>query len=62
MSKVRVIVEDLDDAEKEREVVELEDDYVIICAGSCHVEHVNTFPASGTHVLTVKGAKPRQRL
>lgn len=32
------------------------DDYVITCAGSCYVDHIQTFP-NGTHVITVKGRK-----
>lgn len=30
------------------------DDYVITCAGTCHVASVQTY-ANGTHVITVKG-------
>jgi len=49
-----VTVEDL--ATGEKEVVEVKDDYLILAAGSCHVEHVQTY-ANGTHILTVKGRR-----
>lgn len=54
MKQIRVTVHDLVDGTEQS--TEIEDDYVIICAGSCHVEHINAF-ATGTHVLTVKGRK-----
>ncbi len=38
------------------ETVEITDDYVITCAGSCYVDHVQAY-ANGTHVITVKGRK-----
>ena len=40
----------------ESETAELVDDYVITCAGSCYVHHVQAY-ANGTHVITVKGRK-----
>lgn len=51
--QIRVTVEDLATGETETE--ELRDDYIIVCAGSCHVAHINSYPQKGTHVLTVKG-------
>lgn len=33
------------------------DDYVLIRAGSCYVDHIQAH-ANGTHVITVKGRKP----
>ncbi len=50
---IRVTVEDL--ATGETESQEIRDDYVIVCAGSCYVAHVNDYPMKGTQVLTVKG-------
>lgn len=50
---IRVTVEDLATGESESQ--EIRDDYVIVCAGTCHVAHVNDYPTKGTHVLTVKG-------
>lgn len=34
----------------------VDDDYLLITAGSCHLAHTNAH-ANGTHVLTVKGRK-----
>jgi hypothetical protein len=51
---IRVTVEDL--ATGETETVEIMDDYVILAAGSCHVDHVQAY-ANGTHILTVKGRR-----
>jgi len=54
MSKIRVTVRDLADDNETH--TEIEDDYVIVCAGECHVAHINAH-ANGTHVLTVKGRR-----
>ncbi len=35
----------------------LEDDYMVLCAGKAYV-HYTQASANGTHVITVKGAKP----
>lgn len=53
--QIRVTVEDL--ATGESETQEVHDDYIIVCAGSCHVAHINTYPTKGTHVLTIKGRR-----
>ncbi len=50
---IRVTVEDLATGEKESQ--EIVDDYIVVCAGSCHVAHTQTYPMKGTHVLTIKG-------
>lgn len=50
---IRVTVTDL--ATGEQESQEIRDDYVVVCAGSCHVAHTQVFPSSGTHQLTIKG-------
>lgn len=50
---IRVTVEDL--ATGESETQEIYNDYVIVCAGTCHVAHVNDYPTKGTQVLTIKG-------
>lgn len=53
---IRVTVRDLaDDTENS---VEIEDDYVIVCAGDCYVSHTQA-GLNGTHVLTVKGRKDK---
>lgn len=36
----------------------VDNDYVLICAGSAHLTHTQVGTA-GTHVLTVKGSKRR---
>lgn len=51
---IRVTIEDL--ATGETETVEVKDDYLIVAAGTCNVEHVQSY-ANGTHILTVKGRR-----
>lgn len=51
---IRVTVVDLETGAGESAVIV--DDYVITCAGSCYVAHIQTF-ANGTHVLTIKGRR-----
>jgi hypothetical protein len=53
MAGIRVTVEDLETGERASQ--EIANDYVIVCAGSCHVAHVQDYPGKGTQVLTVKG-------
>lgn len=55
--QIRVTVEDL--ATGETESQEIRDDYIIVCAGTCHVDGIQTYPTKGTHVLTVKGRRER---
>ena len=54
MSKIRVTVEDPDTGDKE--TAEIDNDYIIVCAGTCEVTHTAVH-ANGTHVLTIKGRK-----
>lgn len=51
---IRVTVEDLATGEI-GEHAEIRDDYIVVCAGSCHVAHIQVYPTKGTHVLTIKG-------
>jgi len=44
----------------QRDTQEIVDDYVITCAGTCYIHHVSQY-ANGTHVITIKGRKERQR-
>lgn len=53
-ARIRVTVTDLDTGDSEEAVIS--DDYVITCAGTAYVGHVQAY-ASGTHVITVKGRK-----
>jgi hypothetical protein len=50
---IRVTVQDLVTGDSETQ--EIHDDYVIVCAGTCYVAHVNDYPTKGTQILTVKG-------
>lgn len=52
MKKIRVTVEDLETGDKES--AEIENDYLLVCAGSRYLAHINAF-ANGTTVLTIKG-------
>ena len=53
--QIRVTVKDLLTGEEQS--AEISDDYILICAGSCELTHLQAYPKSGTHVLTVKGRK-----
>ncbi|MEM9710632.1 MAG: hypothetical protein AAGA17_00330 [Actinomycetota bacterium] len=46
---------DLDDIE-DVQSIDIEDDYVLVCAGTCYQASVQTYP-NGTHVITVKGRR-----
>jgi len=52
--QIRVTITDLETGEED--VVEVGDDYLLICAGSCYLHHVQAYK-NGTHVLTIKGRK-----
>jgi hypothetical protein len=56
-ARIRVTVTDLGTGDSESAVIT--DDYVLTCAGSCYVHHVQAY-ASGTHVITVKGVRSRR--
>lgn len=53
---IRVTVEDLTTGERESQ--DIDNDYIIVCAGSCYVAHTQAYLTKGTHVLTVKGRGP----
>jgi hypothetical protein len=50
---IRVTVEDLESGDTESQ--EIENDYIIVCAGSCHVAQILSYPTKGTQILTIKG-------
>jgi len=52
--RIKVTVTDLENGDSESAVIT--DDYVLTCAGSVYLAHVQAY-ANGTHVLTVKGVK-----
>jgi hypothetical protein len=54
---IRVTVEDLTTGETETVEVPLHE-YYLLCTGDCHVASAQTYPKSGTHVLTIKGRRP----
>jgi hypothetical protein len=55
---VRVTVEDLVDGHTEQVTV-AEGDYFIVTTEPCYVDGVQTYPTKGTHVLTIKGCRPK---
>jgi len=52
----------LDPMTLQRETIEIEDNYVLITDGRCHVTHTQVIQAkdgSQTHVITVKGCRSK---
>jgi hypothetical protein len=56
---LRVTVIDLESGESETRDVAA-GDYLLTTADPCYVAHIQTFPRSGTHILTVKGWGPQK--
>lgn len=59
VSWFRITVKDLE--KDTEEVVEIEDDYVLVTVGKCHLDSSNIF-SNGTHVLTVKNSGGKKRV
>ena len=55
---IEVTVRDTETGEVDTAVIE--DDYVLIVAGSCYLDGFQDYPTKGTRVLTVKGRGGRQ--
>lgn len=55
---IEVTVRDTETDESQTATVE--NDYVLVCAGSCYQHHVQA-SANGTHVITVKGRRNSPR-
>ncbi len=55
---IKMTVEDLD-GDQGPGVAMIEDDYILVCAGSCYLDNTQAYPSSGTHVLTIKGRKEK---
>lgn len=55
---LRITVEDLETGEKETQEMP-KGEYFILTTAPCYVAHTNSFPAKGTHVITVKGRTTR---
>lgn len=53
----RVTVEDLHNGEKSAMIVH-PGDYILIPFEPCHRAGVQTYPSSGTHIITIKGYGP----
>lgn len=49
---IRVTVEDLESGESQSK--EIENDYILVCAGNYYLAHANEYPRSGTVQLTIK--------
>lgn len=50
---IEVTVRDLETGDVETKVIE--NDYLLVTAGTAHTTHIETYPKAGTHVLTIKG-------
>ena len=48
----------LDTESGESETATIENDVIVITAGTCYVDHVADYPAKGTQVYTIKGRRP----
>lgn len=33
----------------------MDNDYLLVCCGTCYMDGVQAYPKSGTHVVTIKG-------
>ena len=53
-ARIKVTATDIDTGDSEEATIS--NDYVVTCAGSAYVHHVQAY-ANGTHVITVKGRK-----
>lgn len=48
----------LDTESGESKTATIENDYILIVAGTCELTNIQDYPTKGTRVLTVKGRKP----
>jgi hypothetical protein len=53
---IEVTVRDTESGESE--VATIDNDYILVVAGSCYLDGLVDYPTKGTRVLTVKGRKP----
>lgn len=53
---IRVTV--LDTETGDTETREIENDVIVVTAGTCHIDHVADYPTKGTQVYTIKGRRP----
>lgn len=52
---IEVTVRDTETGSEETQTIA--NDYVLVVAGSCHVEHTQVYGSGSTHVLTIKGRR-----
>lgn len=57
---LRVTVTDIETGETDTAEV-VEGDYLLICHHPCYEASIQTYPTKGTHVLTIKGHRPKVR-
>ena len=53
---IQVTVLDTETGESETQTIE--NDVIVVTAGTCYVAGVQDYPSKGTQVYTVKGRKP----
>lgn len=53
---IEVTVRDTETGESETAVIE--NDYILVVAGSCYLDGLTDYPTKGTRVLTIKGRRP----
>lgn len=54
---IEVTVKDTETGESETQTIE--NDVVVITAGTCFVDHVADYPGAGTQIYTIKGRSGR---
>ena len=47
----------LDTESGDTDTAEINNDYILICAGTCTLATIQDYPTTGTRVLTIKGRK-----
>jgi hypothetical protein len=52
LSGTEVTCKDIETGESETQIIE--DNYVVITDGRCFISHIQSYPGSGTTVLTIK--------
>lgn len=55
---LRVTVTDIETGDSDSATV-VEGDYLLICHAPCYEHGVQVYPGSGTHVITIKGHRPK---
>lgn len=50
---IEVTVRDTETGESETQTIE--NDVIVVTAGTCHISNVQDYPTKGTQVITVKG-------